>query len=401
MRSFTTFLVEESTEDKLKHLEHPEDHLLKSGETGFHHAFNTLKTSAEALQGHETGTKLMTKYDGAPSVVFGHHPQTGKFFVASKSAFNKDPKINYTEADIEKNHGHAPGLVKKLKAALAHLPKVAPKAGVFQGDFLYNKADNDVTDTGKEYHFKPQLINYETPKNSEQGKKIARAKMGFYVHTGYKGTDLENMKADYTPDTSGFKQHPDVHMHHWHEGFDVKKAKYTDAEHAKFKQEMNTAGKLMTSGDRHGVFSAASHVDPDHMSTYINKSVVHGEAPTVEGLHKHIQTRMQAKVAGVKTDKAKAEWTAKMTQQTAAVKQNKKHLEQLLQMHQHIQNAKNALLPALARGDTSGYKYSINGQPSTAEGTVAVTKENRPTKYVNRGSGGFAQVNLSKGGFKK
>jgi hypothetical protein len=137
------------------------------------------------------------------------------------------------------------------------------------------------------------------------------------------------------------------------------------------------------------------------MSTYINKSVVHGEAPSVEGLHKHIQTRMQAKVDAVKTPKAKAEWTAKMTQQTAAVKQNKKHLEQLLQMHQHIQNAKNALLPALARGDTTGYKYSINGQPTTAEGTVAVTQENRPTKLVNRGAGGFSQANLSKGGFKK
>jgi hypothetical protein len=46
MRAFTTFLVEEPTEEKLKHLEHPEDHLIKSGETGFHHAFNTLKSTA-------------------------------------------------------------------------------------------------------------------------------------------------------------------------------------------------------------------------------------------------------------------------------------------------------------------------------------------------------------------
>jgi hypothetical protein len=110
---------------------------------------------------------------------------------------------------------------------------------------------------------------------------------------------------------------------------------------------------------------------------------------------------MQAKVDGVKTDKAKAEWTAKMTQHLSSVKQNKEHLGNLLLMHQHIQNAKNALLPALARGDTTGYKYSINGQPTTAEGTVAVTQENRPTKLVNRGAGGFAQANLSKGGFKK
>jgi hypothetical protein len=402
MRTFLSYLVEESTEDKLKHLEHPEDHLIKSGESGFHHAFNTLKTTAEHLQGHDSGTRVMTKYDGAPSVVFGHHPETGKFFVASKSAFNKDPKLNYTEADIVRNHGHAPGLVSKLKAALKHLPKVAPKTGVYQGDFLYNKADNDVTQDEKgNYHFKPQLIQYTADKKSPQAAKIARAKMGFYVHTGYRGTNLENMKADYTPDTTGFKQHPDVHLHHWHEGFDPKKAKYTEQDHEKFKKEMNAAGKLLTSSDKHNTFGALHGLDPGHVSTYINKSVVHGEAPSVEGLHQHVVAKHQKAIEGVKTDKAKAQKTTAMQTDLAHIKKNKKSLQTLLQMHQHIQNAKNALLPALARGDTTGYKYSINGQPSTAEGTVAVTKENRPTKLVNRGAGGFSQANLTKGGFGK
>ena len=402
MRSFNAFLVEESTEDKLKHLEHPEDHLIKAGEAGFHHAFNTLKSTAEHLQGHDSGTKIMTKYDGAPSVVFGRHPETGKFFVASKSAFNKDPKINYSEADIEKNHGHAPGLVSKLKAALKHLPKVAPKHGVFQGDFLYNKADDDVKQDAKgNLQFKPQLINYEAKKGSEQANKIARAKMGFYVHTGYKGSNLENMKADYTPDTTGFKQHADVHMHHWNQGFDAKKAKYTEAEHAVFKKEMNAAGKHLTSSDRHELFGAAHGIDQEHVTTHINKSVAQGESPSVEGLAKHIQTRMQAKIDSVKTPKAKAEWQAKADQQMSHLKKNKKHLDTVFKMHQHITNAKNALLPALTRGDATGYTYTINGQPSTAEGTVAVTKENRPTKFINRGAGGFSQANLTKGGFKK
>lgn len=401
MRSFTNFLVEESTEDKLKHLEHPEDQIVKAGEPGFHHAFNTLKTTAETLQGHNTGTNLMTKYDGAPSVVFGHNPENGKFFVASKSAFNKDPKINYSEADIEKNHGHAPGLVSKLKAALKHLPKVAPKAGVFQGDFLYNKADNDVRQDEKgNYHFKPQLVNYEAKKGSDQANAIARAKMGFYVHTGYKGTDLASMKANYTPDTSGFKQHPDVHMHHWNTGFDPKKAKYTDAEHAQFKNEMNKAGKILTSSDRHAVFGAANGIDQEHITTHINKSVAHGVAPSTEALMKHVAARHQKAIDSVKTDKSKAQKTATMQADLAHIKKNKKHFDALFQMHQHIQNAKNALLPALTRGDTTGYKYSINGQPSTAEGTVAVTKENRPTKLINRGAGGFSQANLQKGGFK-
>lgn len=401
MRSLTSFLVEETTEEKLKHLEHPEDHPIKAGEAGFHHAFNTLKTTAETLQGHDSGTKLMTKYDGAPSVVFGHHPETGKFFVASKSAFNKNPKINYTEADIVKNHGHAPGLVSKLKAALKHLPKVAPKAGVYQGDFMYNKADGDVqTDAKGNHTFKPQLIQYQAKKGSEQANRIARAKMGFYVHTGYKGTDIANLKADYTPDTKGFKQHPDVHMHFWHEGFDAKKAKYSDQEHEQFKKEMNAAGKLLTGSDKGSLFGALHGIDQDHVTTYINKSVVHGEAPTVEGLSKHVQQRHQKAIEGVKTDKSKAAKTAAMEADLAHIKNNKAHLATLLKMHQHIQNAKNALLPALTRGDSTGYTYSINGQPSTAEGTVAVTKENRPTKYINRGAGGFAQINLSKGGFK-
>ena len=402
MKSLTGFLVEETTEEKLKHLEHPEDHPIKAGEAGFHHAFNTMKTTAETLQGQDTGTKLMTKYDGAPSVVFGHHPETGKFFVASKSAFNKNPKINYSEADIMQNHGHAPGLVSKLKAALKHLPKVAPKHGVFQGDFLYHKDDGDVQQDAKgNYNFKPQLINYQAKKGSEQAAKIARAKMGFYVHTGYKGTDLENMKADYTPDTTGFKQHADVHMHHWHEGFDAKKAKYSDQEHETFKKEMNAAGKILTGSDKHALFGALHGIDQDHVTTYINKSVVHGETPSVEGLAKHVQQRHQKDIDSVKTDKAKTQKAAAMQQSLSHIKANKKHLAAVLQMHQHLQNAKNALLPALTRGDTTGYKYSINGQDSTAEGTVAVTKENRPTKYINRGAGGFAQVNLSKGGFGK
>ena len=399
MKAFTSFLVEESTEDKLKHLEHPEDHLIKSGEPGFHHAFNTLKTTAERLQGNENGTNIMTKYDGAPSVVFGHHPETGKFFVASKSAFNKNPKINYTDADIEANHGHAPGLVAKLKAALKHMPKVAPKAGVFQGDFMYNKADNDVTDTGKAYHFKPQLVGYTAPHNSEQGKKIAAAKMGFYVHTAYKGSNLDNMKADYTPDIRGFKEHPDVHMHYWNQGYDPKKAKYTDEEHAQFKSEMNKAAELFKNGDRGAMFNHG--VDQDHLTTYINKSVVNGAKPTTAGLAAHIGQRWDKEIDKVKTDKSKQAKTAEKEKDLATVKKNSKPIDQLLQMHHHIQNAKNALLPAMERGDTSGYKYDINGHESPAEGSVVVTKENRPTKLVNRGAGGFAQVNLSKGGFGK
>jgi len=400
MRSFLSYLVENSTEDKLKHLEHPEDHILKSGEAGFHHAFETLKSSHEALQGQDSGTALMTKYDGAPSVVFGHHPETGRFFVASKSAWNKNPKLNYTEADIEANHGHAPGLVAKLKAALHHLPKVAPKKGVYQGDFLYDKDTGDVQDEGKRYSFKPQLIRYSTDKNSAQGKQIARSRIGFYVHTGYKGNTLEGLQADYRPDLSGFKQHPDVHLHRWDQGFNAAQANYTPKEQDAFRSHMNATAELFKQGDRHAMFGSA-HPLGDHLTTYINSTVRTGERPTVAGLRRHVQARAQKDIDSVKTDKSKQAKQQVLDAHLQHIDQNSQHLNRLLQIHHHLQQAKGALMPALQRGDSTGYDYSINDQPTGPEGFVAVTKNNRPSKFVDRGAGGFAQANLSKGGFGK
>ena len=129
MINFELFLIESSNEEKLKHLEHAEDHPINAGAQGYEHAHNTLKGIHDALRGHSSKVSVSTKYDGSPSVVFGYHPENKRFFIASKSAFSKDPKINYTHADIEKNHGHAPGLVAKLKTGLTHLPKVTPQEG--------------------------------------------------------------------------------------------------------------------------------------------------------------------------------------------------------------------------------------------------------------------------------
>ena len=73
---------------------------------------------------------VTVKWDGAPAVFAGTNPENGKFFVATKSLFNKTPKINYTNADIDRNHGG--GLADKLKVALANLKGLGIK-GVLQG----------------------------------------------------------------------------------------------------------------------------------------------------------------------------------------------------------------------------------------------------------------------------
>ena len=52
---------------------------------------------------------------GAPAVFAGQDPRDGKFFVAKKGIFNKNPKVYKTDADIDNDTSG--DLNKKLKLA--------------------------------------------------------------------------------------------------------------------------------------------------------------------------------------------------------------------------------------------------------------------------------------------
>ena len=103
MQGFRDFLIE----DKNTHLEHLEDEIINNGTKGAKTAINFLKSVKQMLQGGQGNTTVSVKWDGAPAVFCGINPENGKFFVGTKSIFNKTPKINYTNADISKNHSGA------------------------------------------------------------------------------------------------------------------------------------------------------------------------------------------------------------------------------------------------------------------------------------------------------
>jgi len=208
MFTFVQFISEQSG-TKLKHLDHPEDNAVLSHQ-GFTHAFHALHNVHKALKGQKHSSHITTKLDGSPSVVFGHHPESGKFFVASKSAFNKNPKINHTHEDIDRNHSDSPGLAKKLHQALEHLPKVTPKKGVYQGDFMHSH--DELQHSSSHVRFKPNTITYGLKKDSAEGKKAVNSKIGVAVHTKYEGKTLEGMHATPHVDHDKFKQHKDVHL---------------------------------------------------------------------------------------------------------------------------------------------------------------------------------------------
>ena len=103
---------------KNTHLQHPEDSIL----TG----------DLSVLDWFLTDGEVSTKIDGAPAIVWGKNPATGKFFVGTKSVFNKKLiKINEAHSDIDRNHS---GVVANiLHHCFDYLPAID---GIVQGDFI-------------------------------------------------------------------------------------------------------------------------------------------------------------------------------------------------------------------------------------------------------------------------
>jgi hypothetical protein len=100
------------------HLQHPEDTIF-TGDLSALHWFTASST-------------MSVKIDGAPAIVWGTNPSTGKFFVGTKSVFNKVKiKINHSHEEIDINHEGAVAII--LHCAFDCLPRTE---GIVQGDFI-------------------------------------------------------------------------------------------------------------------------------------------------------------------------------------------------------------------------------------------------------------------------
>ena len=207
MRSFKELI----NEDKNTHLEHLEDEIINNGVAGAKTAILFLDSLKDMLSGSSAGKTVVTvKWDGAPAVFAGINPENGKFFVATKSLFNKTPKINYTNADIALNHGSG-GLSDKLKVALKHLPELGMK-GIFQGDIMFTKDDlaQENIDGVSSLTFTPNTITYAVPDDSKLASTIRKSKIGVVWHTQYTGSTIADLSASFGVNANAFKKSKNV-----------------------------------------------------------------------------------------------------------------------------------------------------------------------------------------------
>src|SRR5574343_232216 len=127
----------------LTHMEHIDDMLLdKTPET---HAFFSM------LLYSITSANLSIKFDGAPSIVFGADSEK-KFFIGTKSVFNKTPKMIYSKEDVDALYpeGRLNSVLRTLFDVLKEYPRQFP---VYQGDLLF--IDDNISDS-----FTPNVVTY-------------------------------------------------------------------------------------------------------------------------------------------------------------------------------------------------------------------------------------------------
>ena len=400
MLDFKSFLIEsdESGIASAKHQEHPEDNAIKS-RAGFEHSVSTLRAVHKALKtGNSGDTHISTKLDGAPAIVYGHHPKTGKFFVATKhSAYGKTPKLATTHDEVDKHFGHSPGLAQKMHAALEHLQKIAPKKGVYQGDFMHDSSERK--EDGNEVSFKPNTIRYHVGKNTPEGKKAARSRIGFATHTEIHGNPdkPETLQASPLRDTSRFKQHPDVH--HISAQTSLGSGKHLSSQESK-QVEHHIKQAEAIHNDLHPAHHDIINRHAEHISTYINQTVRTAEKPTTQGLRKHIQNRMQKEVDKMKTEKGKAAKTERLNSTLAHHDEHEQHFGKALQIHHHIQQTKNILVSGLnkATKTSNPMKQSIDDKETDPEGHV-VQHKGEIVKMVNRQE--FSRANFAPKDWKK
>lgn len=378
---FKEFLTE-SREGKLTHLEHVEDRALHSRE-GAEHALNALRGVGDSLEG-SPGPRVTTKFDGSPTVLFGHHPETGKFFVATKAGFSKTPKINYTPEDIEKNHPQA--IHEKLKAALEHLPKVAPHHGVFQGDFMYHH--DSVHESPKHYNFTPNTLMYSVKKDSPEGKKVKNARIGVAVHTQYHGHDFDSMKASFNPELSKFKEHKDVHIINPEVTIDkVQKGSHRNA--------LKQAEQSYLAVPPHAWDVTGVH--RNHMQSYIHSTSKQGVKPTAPGFKQFLKTRFQKEAEKLSSDRGKLNKMKALVQHHSHVDEHHDSYESVLNLHHHLQQAKKAMLPVLNKNNP--YETSVKGNKVESGEGFVVHHNDVPSKLVDREQ--FTKANMEAHGMKE
>ena len=405
MQGFQEFL----TEAKNTHLEHLEDEIINNGTKGAKTSIEFLKSIKKMLQGGKGGSSISVKWDGAPAVFCGINPENGKFFVGTKSIFNATPKINYTNADIKRNHGGA--LADKLMIALKYLPKLGIK-GILQGDLLFTSSDKKtaVVDGQKSIVFTPNTITYAVPVvksgffGSSLYDNIKKAQIGIIFHTSYSGKTMKGLSASFGASVSGLKKNKSIF-------FDD--AMYKQSADPGFSSSEETAFDNIIKMAEGSAYKAGAFIDKlkkdkgplslgiqlkTFFNTYIRQGTkIEGTSRLANNFEVYFRDRIKKEVASKKTAAAKQKYEEILEVGMKILRPNKEGLYFAIATYITLQSAKAVLLRKLNNIQGIGsFLRTKNGYKVTnPEGFVAI-KGSGAVKLVDRLEFSRANFNMAK-----
>jgi len=346
MISFDQFI----TESKNLHLEHLEDSVFNEGSSGVEEAILFINAVTDMIRGNTSKKySVTTKWDGAPSVFCGINPENGKFFVGSKSVFNKTPKINYTPADVRRNH--VGGVVDKLVACFA-LKKIGIK-GVLQGDLLFTPGDKSNQKINGVQHitFKPNTITYAVPSDSKLGSRIKSADVGIVFHTEYKGKTLPTMSAKFGASVKGLRTPKKV----WFDDATVKDFSGTGSLTSREASVVDKQiSKIETLSNNSKTFLDNIAKDPivDEIKIYVNSLVrAGGFKPTAKEFIEFLKDKEQSKVDKLKTEKGRQRKQEALDAKLKTVSAMRSNLNKAFRLQKLLAQVKTLLTRKLARID--------------------------------------------------
>jgi hypothetical protein len=382
--NFKDYLTESSKSGANLHLEHLQDNVLNRGVVGARESINFLQSLRDMLSGQTQGkVNITTKWDGAPAVICGINPDNGKFFVGTKSVFNKDGKLNYTNEDIDRNHPN-PGLNDKLKVALAFLPKLGI-TGILQGDMLFTKGDiSKQTIDGQSFiTFQPNTIVYAVPAGSKLASNMLNAQIGIVFHTSYVGKSMDSLRASFNIDIGHLRSTKDV----W-----FRDASFVDASGtATFTAEetRTITGMLSDAGRTFQMISApflnrisTNETFKTYLKTYNNTKVRQGQAITntqqhAMGFIRWMEEKLNATVLDAKKEDTKKKRIAEKNEIMRFFRPNVAQLKLIFDLMNQINDAKLFIvrkLETIKSSVDSFIKTDTGFKVTGPEGFVAVSR---------------------------
>ena len=412
MIKFSEYLTEDK-EGKNLHLEHLEDEVLNGGVGGTRGAINFLQSLRDMLAGHSSEHKvnLTTKWDGAPAIFAGINPTNGKFFVGTKGVFAQNAKLNYTDADIDKNHP-AEGLNKKLKIALRYLAELGI-TGVIQGDMMFSKGDlkRETIDGVNYIIFQPNTIVYAVPTDSKLAEQMMNAQMGIVWHTSYVGPALEDMKASFGVDIARLRQTRNVWFRDASFVDATGTATFTQAEMTAINSILSQAGSLFrTISPRTLNEIATNETYKIQIKAWNNSKVRNNEKITntvahVKDLILSIEEKLNKNLGDAKKEDTRLKRAQEKTIVMNFYKANKDELKKIFDLQNLLVDAKHIIVRKLeqVQGVTNTFMKTDSGYKVTApEGFVAVdVLKGNAVKLVDRLEFSQNNFNAAKAWVKK